>query len=562
MSNIVVVWICAFLLLACSSSDADQPMGGAPSAGEGGAAGTSGAGGAAGVAGGAGAGQGGGGGAGGTMADDGGLDAASDAAVQDDGAVDGGDPDSGGEIDIDIPEGSWLVGVRSPAENASVLAVALAPDGSSYVTGSFTTSATLESSDGDHQSVTATAGFSHMFLARYDALGVLRWAVPIEGSSSSMGSALAVMKDGGVVLTGACAPMTRFGQAMQEPHVLESDGAFCGAFLARYSADGAVLWAAGSASESTSWGAGQALAVTSDAIYLAGMASENTVLATTAGAGATLSGSNNGGGFLARYDHAGELEWAVEIAGGESAMRSVVVSEGAVFVGGHFRGTGTFESNGGGSAMRMSGNNYEDGFVARYDMAGHLAWVNAIGSIPAVASWARIHALTVDSAGRIVAAGVGVGSGDENTISFQHTSGAPTQDEDSCFVVSYSSDGAVERLHALAGEPFAVAAQGNDVLVGGSYRWLESFEGASGSALTVPLPSDDSYDGFIAELDAVGAVSSVLRASSETDQVVLGLAVNRVAVHAVGTYSGGLEVGGMTLEGAAQSRGFIARLPR
>jgi cold shock CspA family protein len=118
----------------------------------------------------------------------------------------------------------------------------LALDGSGNVvmTGFFT-----DTADFDPSSASAnltSAGFSDIFLAKYDASGKYLWANRMGGTDFDQGNSLAVDGSGNIVLTGYFTDTADFDPSAGTAN-LSSAGGRDDIFLAKYDASGNYLWA-------------------------------------------------------------------------------------------------------------------------------------------------------------------------------------------------------------------------------------------------------------------------------------------------------------------------------
>ncbi len=119
--------------------------------------------------------------------------------------------------------------------------IAGASDGGVYVTGEFGENAIFGEGDSAQTTLVATA-LSNLFVCKLDGDGVLSWVARSKGSFSDAGIGVAETDDGGAVVTGRFHGSTKFDNEAGVPVELESRGLF-DIMTARYSADGALVWA-------------------------------------------------------------------------------------------------------------------------------------------------------------------------------------------------------------------------------------------------------------------------------------------------------------------------------
>ncbi len=110
------------------------------------------------------------------------------------------------------------------------LALAVAPAGSVLLTGSFNGSVDFGGGN------LVSAGFSDIFLAKYDDAGLHAWSRRFGGTSNDAGNGLACDADGNVLLAGYFSATADFGGG----DVTSANGADF--FIARYDAVGAYRW--------------------------------------------------------------------------------------------------------------------------------------------------------------------------------------------------------------------------------------------------------------------------------------------------------------------------------
>jgi hypothetical protein len=141
----------------------------------------------------------------------------------------------------------WALQIRG-ADRDRVDDVQIAADGSVVVLGTFYGTPTFPSRDG--ATVTLTAEGGDLFLARYESNGNLRWLRRTTGPSHVEGLGLALLPDGQIAVSGmvittlASVPLP--GRAVLgpgEPRQTVLEAQDFDMFLARYDADGRLVWA-------------------------------------------------------------------------------------------------------------------------------------------------------------------------------------------------------------------------------------------------------------------------------------------------------------------------------
>ncbi|MHC4959281.1 MAG: hypothetical protein ACYTGN_13005 [Planctomycetota bacterium] len=217
------------------------------------------------------------------------------------------------------------------------------PDGSYVVAGTFGLiykpySARIKKAnvvfglDEDNETLFVT-GEAHAFVARYNADGTLAWARRAVGQSLDVGSkagAVAALPDGGCLMTGSCYNAT-FG--IGEPNEVNLKGtSLDDVFLARYAADGSLVWARLIATGSFGEWA-NAIAVADDGSYvIAGSFLDDIEFED----GTRLSSDGSADIFAAGFDPDGSLRWARQVAGpgGDYAYGIALRGDGSCVVSG------------------------------------------------------------------------------------------------------------------------------------------------------------------------------------------------------------------------------------
>lgn len=224
------------------------------------------------------------------------------------------------------------------ADGGSGIAVNL--DGDSYVTGSFQGAAVFGS--GEAQEKTLTSVGDGMFVAKFDPDGHLVWAT--EAEAENIGSSgLAVDQTGNSYVTGAFRGTVTFG--LGEAHETTfSNVSGLDIFVARYDADGHVVWAARVEGSGFALSLGIAVDLTGNSYVTGGFLG-----ALTFGAGESrettfTSSAKEADMFVARYDAAGHLMWAARTGGTDVEAGSDIAVDGGgrSYVTGIFSGAVTF----------------------------------------------------------------------------------------------------------------------------------------------------------------------------------------------------------------------------
>ncbi len=253
-------------------------------------------------------------------------------------------------------------------------------DGSAVVVGTFSGSAVFGSGQ-PNQTVLNSAGGTDIFIAKYDSDGQLLWAKGIGSNGGDVATGVSSWPDGSFAVTGYFSDSITFGisetNETRFPAPMGTD-----IFLAKYSADGTLVWAVaafGSESENISNAVvalpdGSSVIVGAFSYYIIfGQGTSNEISFTT---------DYSADIFVARYDANGIPLWAVQEGAyyGDDQANGVAYSNGNILVTGYFQESGVFDGSSGTTPTVLSSAGGKDIFVAKYDyLGGALLWAKRAG---------------------------------------------------------------------------------------------------------------------------------------------------------------------------------------
>jgi hypothetical protein len=288
-------------------------------------------------------------------------------------------------------------------------------------------------------------------LAKYSAAGALLWTSRLEGSGSS---SVTIDGDGNVYISGGT-----YG-SLDGPNLGSTD-----AFVAKYSADGALLWARqlGTSEYDASYG------VATDGegnVYITGWTD------------GSLAGPYRGDfdTFVAKYSAGGALLWTSQFgtSSGDISLGIATDSEGNVYITGlsadawliKYSPTGALTwtrqlkraeprgvaTDGAGNVYISGGTNggERDAFVIKYSPVGALLWTRQIGTSKSDYS----YGVETDAAGNVYITGETLGS-----------LGGANQGGGDAFLAKYSAAGALRWRRQLgtpeSDHPWGIATDGD-----------------------------------------------------------------------------------------------------
>lgn len=247
-------------------------------------------------------------------------------------------------------------------------------DDSILIAGDFAQDLTLGLGEPQETSFMAQ-GTSDLFLAKYDAQGNLQWATNISGDQEAQCRDLTAYADGSFAIAGVFEGEITLGAGEAFETQLQSSGS-ADIFLARYQADGTLLWAKQAGGNGLDAGLGVAL-LSDNSLALVGKYEQSAWFGAGEPNAQNLVAMGAGDIFYARYQATGELSW-VQTVGDveEDVARDVVALKNEEFViTGLFRGTVSFD----GGLTSFTADGLNDSFVAKVNAGGQVQWAKRAG---------------------------------------------------------------------------------------------------------------------------------------------------------------------------------------
>lgn len=396
------------------------------------------------------------------------------------------------------------------------------PDGSVYVTGTF--SGSVDFDPGAGSSFLTSLGLSDVFLAKYTAAGALVWADRIGGTSADTVTALARDASGNLYIAGGFEGTADFDPGAGN-QVLISVGGGDG-FVAKFTNAGTLSWARRYGGVAFDQVSDVAVDATGN-VYAAGVFQGEATLLPALG-GDIISNGSAPDGFLLSLDAAGTARWAYPIGGTSSdrAVAVVVTSNGAVVVGGVFSGLADVMS--GSATQQLTSAGGTDAFVAEYAAGGTLTWLRAITGT--ADQDVQFGGLAANSADGVIVSGSFSGtttfSGGLSSVS--QTSLGPND----WYIAGYDQTGSIQSMFAVGGNGadvaprIAVDAAGNILVTGGFNGTLDLDPGVAVRVVT-SLATAGS-DAFVVRYTPAGVVlwsRSFGEATAAPDRLTTGTAI-------------------------------------
>lgn len=384
----------------------------------------------------------------------------------------------------------WVKAATTP-RSASGRTITLDLQKNVYVGGEFT--GTLSIGEGENSVILYGEGESDTFLAKYDENGNLLWAIQTINThwhNFDRLQGIAIDQAGHTFATGYFRGVTTFGAG--DNAITLASKAFGDLYLAKYDVEGNLLWVKSAGGNFADSGNSVVVDAAGNAIVTGAFFSDSITFG-EGGDAITLTGSQRGDGYVAKYTPDGRLIW-VKQAGSVNAEHIVLDASGNSIITGFFRFTATF-GEGDSLTTLESTNGSRDMFLAKYDSEGELLWVNSAGGTSSDGG----EGIIVDANGSIHVLGKFIGP-----ITIGQGEGAvphPGFGFMDLLLMSYHSNGDLQSFNlasaadAIIGGGLALDSVGNRHVVG-QFFGMASF-GDSPDAIT--LTSTGSSDMFLAK---------------------------------------------------------------
>ena len=273
----------------------------------------------------------------------------------------------------------WAKGAQTGTEGFSSGA-ALAVDGSGnvYVTGSFVNTIAFGAGEVNAVTLTGHPEFAEIYLAKYSPAGNIIWAQQAHGPFHDDGKSVALDEQGNVYLSGHFFDLVSFGLGLPNETSLENVNV--SAFIAKYTAEGAFVWAI---IPYTSRAADYSGGISVDKqgnVALAATYNFEITLGKGTAKETVLSGKGKEEILLAKFNAAGEFLWAKSPSSpGEDFAESVATDPlGNIYLSGYYSGRIYF-GKGELNETPLYHTGGKDIFLAKYDPNGELLWVTRAG---------------------------------------------------------------------------------------------------------------------------------------------------------------------------------------
>jgi hypothetical protein len=253
--------------------------------------------------------------------------------------------------------------------------VAMDAEGNSYMTGEFNDTVDFDPGPGVYQLTTFT---TDIFVVKYNRQGELVWAISFGSLGSDAGTDLWVDASGNVYVTGVFVAEMDADPSPAIWNLFAVDNNDL--FLSKFDSNGELQWAFNVGSPNFERGRALTGDPAGDVYVLAEIKGVCDFDPGPGVANVSNFGSGDAEMVIAKYNSAGEYQWASRMGGtGSDTGRDIeFAASGHVYVSGDFAGTADFDPSG--ATFNLVSSASLDGFVARYSAStGALSWAKKIG---------------------------------------------------------------------------------------------------------------------------------------------------------------------------------------
>jgi hypothetical protein len=325
----------------------------------------------------------------------------------------------------------------------------------------------------------------------------LSWATYYGGSNKDYGQGIATDASGNVYITGFT--LSTSGIATTGAYKTSGGGAYCDAFLAKFSSSGSLYWATYYGGSNFDYGNGVATDASGN-VYITGNTQSSSGIATS-GAYQTLNAGREDV-FLAKFSSSGSLYWATYYGGRDEDFGQGVATDatGNVYITGYTFSTSGIATS---SAYKTSGGGtYNDALLAKFSSSGSLSWATYYGGSDQDFG----KGVAIDTSGNVYITGYTFSTSGIATSSAYQTSNAGNYD---VFLAKFSSSGTLSWATYYGGSDFdlgygvAMDGSGNVFITG----YTHSTSGIATSGAYKTSGGGAYEDAFLAKFSSSGSLS-------------------------------------------------------
>ena len=388
----------------------------------------------------------------------------------------------------------------------------VAPNGNIVVGGKFSDTMDLDPSAATYNII--SNGSEDMFLACYTAAGGFLWGFGLGGTNVDAIRYITFDASSNVIVDGDFRGQNVDFDPSPAVHALSDNGTQHtwdppdggDGFVAKYSSTGVYQWAFNLGGLYV-YDHGKALATDeSNNIYVSAYYTDVMDIDPSAGV-VNKSSITDGKIFLGKYSPAGQLIWGEAFgskggAGVDAVAQEMVYSKGYLYLAGSFQDSADFDPSPSTTSLTSTGK--YDGFVAKYDTAGHFVFVRQeIGS----GTNDIMNGITLDSLDNIYTIGftdAAIVSLPPSAVTFNPTPGGGGNFD--IILTKYDKNGTLQWAHAIGSTDkdmgYAIVTMHNKLYCTGTFQGTVDFDPSP--AVASLTSSGNNGDIFLATYDLGG----------------------------------------------------------
>lgn len=457
----------------------------------------------------------------------------------------------------------------SDTGNSVGLGIASDAAGHSYVTGYFHDTATFGA--GEANETVLQAASTDVFVTKFAPDGSLIWATKVGGGPFGIGDGIAVDPDGNSYVTGYFQGMATFGQGEANETVLRG-GDSTDAFVAKFTQDGTLQWAAraGGANESFSFGLGIAADPGGNS-YVTGYFRGRSTFGAGEANETVLEAVSDSDVFVAKYAPDGKLVWATSAGGAKADLGFGIATDplGNSYVAGYFTDSATLGEGQANETVLETAEAGErlSGFVAKYARDGTLVWAKSA----AVADFSAALGVAADPRGNSYVIGTfegmaTFGAGEPNEAVLEAAA------DSDLFVAKYNRDGTLVWVTSAGGAGgsfgfslgIATDHRGNSYVTGNFQGRVSFGAGEANETVLEAVNDSDMFVGLYADDGTLAWAKNACSAAGEAGAGEVATGPLGRSGFVTGYFSGRATFGAgelnqTVLRAGPRSEGFVAR---
>lgn len=402
--------------------------------------------------------------------------------------------------------------------------------GNIYTTGPFVDTADFDPGPGITNLISASIGYSDIFIQKLDVNGNLLWAKQMGGTYNDNAHCIASDSQGNVYTTGNFIETVDFDPGIGITN-LTSEGN-SDIFIQKLDADGNFIWVKqmGGIYDDT----GYSITIDADGDIITTGDFQNTIDFDPGSGIANLTSEGKLDVFIQKLDANGNFLWAKSMGGiyDDRGYAVTTDTDGNVYTTGFFKKSVDFDPGEG--TFNLQAYWDEDIFIQKLDTDGNFIWAKSMGGEGKDVS----HSIAIDSHGNIYTTGIF-----HDTVDFDPGSdetNLTSAGEEDIFLQKLDPNGDllwVKQMGGLgsdAGNRVAIDAEDN-IYTAGSFNNTVDFNSGVGES---NLTSNGSYDIFIQKNDADGNFQWVRQMGGIGEDYLYGLAIDATGnIYSTGTFS-------------------------